>query len=102
MKTTSLVRSIAPALLVAITAAAAARAQHQAGTTNPDGVVETARQAYIYGYPLVTMYVTKRVMTNVATPQPTGKAPINQFGSLFAFPTSAFREVVAPNVNTLY
>lgn len=61
-----------------------------------------ARDAYVYGYPLVSTYVTKQVMTNVASPQPNGHAPLNQFGSLSQFPTAAFRTVTAPNVNTLY
>src|SRR5262249_38074187 len=36
-----------------------------------------ATDAYIYGYPLVTMEMTRRVMTNVATPQAT-RAPMGQ------------------------
>jgi hypothetical protein len=35
-------------------------------------------EAYIYGYPLVTMETTRRVMTNVAAPEGT-HAPSNSF-----------------------
>ena len=35
---------------------------------------DTAIEAYIYGYPLVTMEMTRRVMTNVAAPEGT-RAP---------------------------
>ena len=35
-------------------------------------------------------------------PRSSGRAPLNQFGSLLAYPTAAFKDVVAPNVNTLY
>src|SRR4030095_14901423 len=36
---------------------------------------EAAIDAYIYGYPLVTMEMTRRVMTNVASPEAT-RAPM--------------------------
>ena len=57
--------------------------------------------AYIYGYPLVTMEMTRRVMTNVAVR--TGKhAPMGQFALMREYPTAAFRDVTAPNADTLY
>jgi hypothetical protein len=57
--------------------------------------------AYIYGYPLVTMEMTRRVMTNVAVP--TGMhAPMGQFALMREYPTAAFRDVTAPNADTLY
>ncbi len=60
-----------------------------------------AEQAYIFGYPLVLMSVTKDVMT--ATPTVKGrKAPLNQFIHLRKFPGPALTEVVSPNVDTLY
>jgi hypothetical protein len=99
-------RSINRAALVcsmaALLASHTASAQQQAAKTNPDGAAEIARQAFIYGYPLVTVEVSRRVLTNVTGPTATGHAPVNQFGSLLAYPTAAFKEVVAPNVNTLY
>ena len=60
-----------------------------------------AVDAYIYGYPLVTMELTRRVLTNVARPE--GKAaPMGQIARLRAYPTPADREVTAPNADTLY
>ena len=39
-----------------------------------------ATDAYIFGYPLVTMEMTRRVMTNVAAPdgQPRADGPVHQ------------------------
>ena len=44
-----------------------------------------ATDAYIYGYPLVTMEMTRRVITNVARPEGT-KAPMGQLIKLRAIP----------------
>ncbi|WP_013323775.1 DUF1254 domain-containing protein [Gloeothece verrucosa] len=58
-------------------------------------------EAYIYGYPLVLMEVSKALLTSVATPEGM-KAPINQFAHLRAFPDASFTAVVSPNSDTLY
>ncbi|MFO1023107.1 MAG: DUF1254 domain-containing protein, partial [Planctomycetales bacterium] len=58
-------------------------------------------EAYIYGYPLVTMEFTRRVMTNVAAPQGT-HAPMGQFLLMRKYPDAAFKDVTAPNADTLY
>ena len=94
----SLMVSIALALMVG--GRASTNAQPHAKHSDAD-IVASAQAAYIFGYPLVSMYVTKRVSTNVVTPSH-GRAPLNQVGNLFKYPTAAFRDVVAPNVNTLY
>jgi hypothetical protein len=60
-----------------------------------------ATLAYIYGFPLVLMDVSREVMTSV--PAPTGlKAPLNRFIHLRQFPDYSLHEVVSPNVDTLY
>lgn len=61
----------------------------------------TALEAYTYAYPLVTMEYTRRVMTNVAEPAGT-KAPMGQLGRLRQYPDASFRDVTAPNADTLY
>src|SRR5262249_37851482 len=62
---------------------------------------DTAIEAYIFGYPLVTMEMTRRVMTNVAAPD--GKlAPMGQFARMRSYPTPEDKEVTAPNADTLY
>lgn len=60
-----------------------------------------ASDAYIYGYPLVTMEMTRRVMTNVAKPEGT-RGPMGQFLRLRSYPDASFRDVTAPNADTLY
>ncbi|TCR67170.1 DUF1254 domain-containing protein [Bosea sp. BK604] len=60
-----------------------------------------ATEAYIYGYPLVTMEMTRRILTNVAEPVGT-KAPMGQIIKLRHYPDASFRDVTAPNADTLY
>jgi hypothetical protein len=66
-----------------------------------DDALETAVNAYIYGYPLVTMEMTRRVSTNVAMPAGS-RAPMGQIGNLREYPGPAFTDVTAPNADTLY
>ncbi|KAA0107829.1 DUF1254 domain-containing protein [Methylobacterium sp. P1-11] len=67
----------------------------------PADPLELATDAYIYGYPLVTMEMTRRVLTNVAAAE--GKnAPMGQFANLREYPDAKFRAVTAPNADTLY
>lgn len=59
---------------------------------------DTIRQAalgYVYGYPLVLSAITRDNFTS-------GMAPLNQLVHVPAFPDPGFREVVRPNVDTLY
>jgi hypothetical protein len=60
-----------------------------------------ATDAYIYGYPLVTMEMTRRVVTNVAKPEGT-RAPMGQLIKMREYPNASFRDVTAPNADTLY
>ncbi|GMU56625.1 MAG: hypothetical protein AMXMBFR33_57710 [Candidatus Xenobia bacterium] len=68
---------------------------------SPDEARKIAQEAYIYGYPLVTMEMTRRVMTNVARSEGT-RAPMNQLVRLRSYPDAKFRDVTAPNADTLY
>src|SRR3984885_823861 len=60
-----------------------------------------ATDAYIYGYPLVTMETTRRVLTNVTAPEGT-HAPMGQIIKMREYPNASFRDVTAPNADTLY
>jgi hypothetical protein len=62
---------------------------------------EIASDAYIYGYPLVTMEMTRRVITNVAEPVGT-RGPMGQLIKARSYPDASYRDVTAPNADTLY
>ena len=99
-------RWLAAAIAVVMTVAtwsSAAWCQHEGvlGEIHKLEARERAIDAYVFGYPLVTMETTRRVMTNVATPEGT-HAPMGQFARLRTYPTAEFRDVTAPNADTLY
>ena len=60
-----------------------------------------AKDAYVYGYSLVLMDVTRAKTTNLPSPAGTN-APMGQFVSVRAFPDATFTDVVSPNADTLY
>jgi hypothetical protein len=60
-----------------------------------------AAEAYVYGYPLVTMEMTRRIMTNVDKPEG-NRGPMGQFIRARSYPNAQFRDVTAPNADTLY
>ena len=68
---------------------------------SPHEAEKIAEAAYIYGYPLVTMEMTRRVMTNVRQPEGT-RAPMGQLVRMRTYPNASFRDVTAPNADTLY
>jgi hypothetical protein len=66
-----------------------------------DEAFKIGTEAYVYGYPLVTMEMTRRVMTNVIASQG-AHAPMGQFLLMRTYPDAAFRDITAPNADTLY
>ncbi len=63
--------------------------------------VSTATDAYVYGYPLVTMDMTRKRLTNVARPD-AGHAPVGQLLKFRSYPPADNHAVTAPNADTLY
>jgi hypothetical protein len=61
----------------------------------------TGVDAYIYAYPLVTMEMTRRVVTNVAEVKGS-RGPMGHLIKLREYPSPAFKDVTAPNADTLY
>lgn len=58
-------------------------------------------QAYLYLYPLVTMDVTRKQLTNAERPGGL-QAPVNTFANIGEYPTAEMKAVVRPNFDTLY
>lgn len=60
-----------------------------------------ATDAYVYFYPLVTMDVTRKQLTNMEPGKGIG-GPANTFANIPAFPAADMKAVVRPNFDTLY
>ena len=63
---------------------------------------EIGIEAYVFFYPLVTMEMTRRVMTNIPAGVREGSGPMNAFHHMRSFPDVSFHQVVRPNFDTLY
>jgi hypothetical protein len=59
-------------------------------------------EAYVYFYPLVSVDVTRKQLTNGGPEVAPIQGPMNEFRSLPAYPTADMRAVVRPNFDTLY
>lgn len=59
-------------------------------------------KAYIFSFPLMIMDATMRVSTNTADPGVPGKAPANSWMHAKELACASFRQVVTPNVDTIY
>ena len=89
----------------AFTTLSLAACQHTTSASvreTPNAARAIAEEAYIYGYPLVLMDVTRAKLTNVPHPIGVGLAPVNQFANVKTFPDATFTDVVSPNADTLY
>ncbi|MFO0788955.1 MAG: DUF1254 domain-containing protein [Pirellulales bacterium] len=95
--------SLIPRLIVFLAAVASPLLSATAAQTklSPSEAKQLAIEAYIYGYPLVTMEMTRRVITNAAKVEGT-HGPMGQLIRLREYPTAAFKDVTAPNADTLY
>lgn len=73
-----------------------------AAQLNQTQAKQYATDAYIYAYPLITMQITRQVMTNVPNTTTAMAAPMGQFANARTFPDASFKTVTAPNADTLY
>jgi hypothetical protein len=58
--------------------------------------------AYLYFYPLVTMDVTRKQLTNIEPGKSEIGGPMNTFANVAAYPSADMKAVVRPNFDTLY
>ena len=77
--------------------------KQQPSTPKPglEEAVSTATDAYVYGYPLVTMDMTRKRLVNVVQPD-AAHAPMGQLLKLRTYPAVDNHAVTAPNADTLY
>ncbi|MGG5818167.1 DUF1254 domain-containing protein [Falsiroseomonas sp. HW251] len=71
------------------------------GPHSEDELAAIAADAYVYAYSLLSVEMSRRVITNVERAETT-RAPMGQFAKLREYPTAAYRDVTAPNADTLY
>ena len=77
-------------------------AQSAAAAITEQEAAAIAVEAYVYFYPLITMDLTRKQLTNVESGKAALGGPVNTFASAPAFPPADFRAVVRPNFDTLY
>jgi len=63
---------------------------------------EIGVNAYLYFYPLVTMDITRKQMTNSESGKKPGYGPMNEFANVREYPPADMKVVVRPNFDTLY
>jgi len=81
--------------------ASSAKAQDASGPLTEDEARSIGVNAYIYLYPLVTMAITRRQLTNAPPGHGIG-GPLNTFDNVAAYPSADDKAVVRPNFDTLY
>jgi hypothetical protein len=91
------------ASILAASLIACSKSDTKTGSNQPgvEQAVSDATDVYIYGYPLVTMDMTRKQLTNVATPG-NSRAPMGQLNLLRTYPAVDDHAVTAPNADTLY
>ncbi len=66
-----------------------------------EAAVNDAVDAYLYGFPLLTMDMTRKQTTNVASAGAV-RSPMGQLVRMRAYPTAEYRDVPGANTDTLY
>ena len=95
-------------LVATVVVASCSKPETTTGTSATMTSQATAEQAirdavdvYIYGYPLITMDMTRKQTTNVAAAE-ASRAPMGQFIRMRTYPTAAYRDIPGANTDTLY
>lgn len=94
--------ALSTALALGATAAQLPTAAAQTAPISEQEAHAIAVNAYLYFYPLVTMDLTRRQMTNAPAGKKLGAGPPNMFHSVAEYPSATDKVVVRPNFDTLY
>jgi len=100
-------RNVSPVLqglckFVLPTVVAAVMAASPAQALNQEEADSIATEAYVYFYPLVTMDLTRKQLTNVKAGSASFGGPPNRFDNIPGYPSADDKAVVRPNFDTLY
>lgn len=74
----------------------------RAQAPSPAEAQAIAQEAYVFLYPLITMDVTRKQLTNMDPKASPVGGPANAFTHVRSFPPADMRAVVRPNFDTLY
>jgi hypothetical protein len=94
-------KQMSKALIAAVFTLCACASAGPAMAVTPEEAKSIAEDAYVYGYSLVSVEMSRKVITNVEQPT-VNRAPMGQFVNLRKYPTAEYRDVTAPNADTLY
>src|SRR5262245_10996978 len=95
-------RSLRTALLATALAAAPLAAANAADAITEEEAHAIGVDAYVYFYPLITMDITRKQLTNVEPKAGAMGGPPNRFDNIAEFPAADMKTVVRPNFDTLY
>lgn len=73
-----------------------------AASVTPDEAHDIGMEAYVYFYPMMSMDITRKQLTNVEAKEGNIGGPANHFVSVREFPPADMKTVVRPNFDTLY
>ena len=101
MKTKTILLAVLGLLALLLTACTQNKPAEPANKAGLEEALSIATEAYIYGYPLVTMDMTRKQFSNVSVPD-AAHAPMGQILKLRTYPPVDNHSVTAPNADTLY
>jgi hypothetical protein len=97
----NMVGAIALGVLISLTTAAPAALAQNSAISEPEAQ-GIANEAYLYFYPLLSMDLARKQATNVQPGKEIGKAPMNSFASVPAYPSADNKRVTRFNFDMLY
>ena len=98
----NLLCKLRPAAFLALGLAAFSIGAADANSISEEEAHEIGVEAYVYFYPLLSMDITRKQLTNVDAKKGAIGGPSNQFNNILEFPPADMKVVVRPNFDTLY